>query len=89
MLYIVVGLILTTDSGTSATPTDVGPKPLLMLIAVVSLLAVAFWKRDLFLATTCGLVVGTVIGLASGLITPADIISSKDDAATGFLVDGI
>lgn len=89
VLYVVVGLMLTTDSGASAAPTDVGPKPLLMLIAVVALLGVAFWKRDLFLATTCGLVVGTVIGLASGLISPADIISSKDDAATGFLVDGI
>ncbi|MDL9949016.1 hypothetical protein QSJ19_26255, partial [Gordonia sp. ABSL11-1] len=64
-------------------------KPLIMLVAVVALLAVAFWKRDLFLATTVGLVVGTVIGLAFGLITPADIISAKDDAAAGFLVDGI
>ncbi|GAA3709678.1 Na+/H+ antiporter NhaC family protein [Gordonia hankookensis] len=89
VLYIVVGLVLTSDSGSITTPTDVGPKPLIMLVAVVALLGVAFWKRDLFLATTVGLVVGTVIGLVFGLITPADIISAKDDAAAGFLVDGI
>jgi Na+/H+ antiporter NhaC len=51
---------------------------------------VAFWKRDIFLAATVGLLSGVVIGLATGLLSPGEIISVGEDGAPGgFLVTGI
>lgn len=63
------------------------PLSLLMLIPIALLLAVAIWKRDIFFATTIGLLAGIAMGLASGLLTPSGIISASDDGtAGGFLI---
>ncbi|MFJ6651475.1 Na+/H+ antiporter NhaC family protein [Microbacterium sp. NPDC091313] len=91
VLFLLLGL-LGSSSGGSGASTDVTGDPLrlVMVIPVGALLAVAFWKRDLFLAATVGIVSGIVIGLATGLMTPADILSaSADGGVSGFLVSGI
>ncbi len=65
------------------------PKGLIMLIPVVVLLGVAIIKRNIFISITCGIIVGTIIGLIFQIITPADIISNNEGALQGFLIDGI
>lgn len=66
----------------------IDPKGLIMLIPVVILLVVSVTKRDIFIAVTWGIFSGTAIGLATGIIGFADIISVKDGALTGFAIEG-
>ena len=65
------------------------PKGLIMLIPVVILLIVAVKSRDIFVAITWGIISGVVIGLVTGVIGPADIISVQDGTLQGFAIDGI
>jgi len=65
------------------------PKGLIMLIPVIILLIVAVKSRDIFVAITWGILSGTAIGLATGIIGFADIMSVKDGALTGFTIEGI
>jgi Na+/H+ antiporter NhaC len=65
------------------------PKGLIMLIPVVILLVIAIIKRDIFIAVTWGTIFGILIGLVTGILVPADIISVKDGSLTGFCYDGI
>jgi Na+/H+ antiporter NhaC len=96
VLYLVLGLLRPADAGAGAG-VGVGvdgaqgnPLSLIMVVPVAVLLVVAFWKRDIFLAATIGLVVGVTTGLATGLLSPADVVSAGDDGtAGGFLVAGI
>ncbi|WP_256839623.1 Na+/H+ antiporter NhaC family protein [Ornithinimicrobium faecis] len=91
VLFLVFGLIRSQDGGSVAIDaTGRDPLSLIMVIPVAILLFVAFWKRDIFLATTVGLVSGMALGLLVGLLSPADIISANDDGtAGGFLVAGV
>lgn len=73
----------------AALGTDAGPRGLVMLLPVVAMLVVAVKRRDIFLAVTVGLVLGTVVALLAGLITPAGVVSVSDGAAAGFLVTGL
>ncbi|WP_432563799.1 Na+/H+ antiporter NhaC family protein [Kineococcus sp. SYSU DK003] len=89
VLFLVVGSARATDVQGS-TGTTGSPLSLLMLVPIALLLVTAVVKRDIFLATTVGLVSGLVVALASGLIAPADIINTTDDGnAGGLLVTGI
>lgn len=65
------------------------PKGLIMLIPVAILLTVAFIKRNIYTACTWGLISGSVIGLASGILVPSDIMGMKDGTLCGFCIDGI
>ncbi|HRS22156.1 MAG TPA: Na+/H+ antiporter NhaC family protein [Clostridia bacterium] len=67
----------------------INPKGLIMLIPVIVLLYVAVKSRDIFIAITWGILSGTVIGLATGIIGFADIMSVKDGALTGFAIEGV
>ena len=67
----------------------IDPKGLIMLIPVIVLLFVAVKSRDIFIAITWGILSGTVIGLATGIIGFADIMSVKDGALTGFAIEGV
>jgi Na+/H+ antiporter NhaC len=91
VLFLVLGLALADDGAAAQVGgEDANPLSLVMLVPVVILLLVAFWKRDIFLATTVGLLTGIVVGLVAGLMGPADIISANDDGtAGGFLVAGV
>lgn len=65
------------------------PKGLVMLIPVVILLTIAFYKRDIFIAVTWGIISGLAIGVLSGILQPGDIIGVKEGNLTGFAIDGI
>lgn len=65
------------------------PKGLLMLIPMVVLLIIAFSTKNIFFAATGGIIVGTIVGIASGIMTPADILCVKDGVMSGFVIDGI
>lgn len=62
---------------------------LVMLIPVCIMLAVAIKTRDMLMATTVGLVIGTIVSLATGVVTPSEILSVSDGNPEGFLTDGI
>lgn len=81
-------------SGTGVATADVlaeysRPMGLVMLIPVVVLLIIAFIKRNIFIAITWGIIVGTVVGLIFNIITPAQIFSVDGGSVQGFLIDGI
>lgn len=84
-----------TGSVTSAAEADAimaqygDPSGLIMLIPVVVLLVIAFKSRNIYVAAFWGIVSGTVVGLVSGILTPADILSVEGGAPAGFLMDGI
>ena len=65
------------------------PRPLVMLVPVAVMLAVAVRTHSIYKAITVGLVLGVVVGLAAGLFGPADIISVEGGAPKGFLTDGV
>lgn len=90
VLFLLIGLasdnagtVVTGFSGTAS------PAPLLMLIPVAIMLAVAMVTRDIYKAVTVGLVLGALTGLATGLLTPSAIIGVTDGNPGGFLYDGV
>lgn len=91
VIYLVFGMLRSSDgNGTAAIDGAQGdPISLIMIVPVAALLAVAFWKRDIFLAATVGLIVGIATGLATGLMSPTDVMSAKDGTPGGFLITGI
>lgn len=91
LLFLLFGLARAGDGVPVAVDTTGrDPMSLLMVIPVAILLFVAFWKRDIFLATTVGLLAGIATGLVIGVLAPTDIVSANDDGtAGGFLVAGI
>lgn len=93
VLFLGVGLLRSRDSAATSVEIDLtgtSPLSLVMLVPIALLLFVAFWKRDIFLATTVGLISGTVLGLLTGLLNFSDIMSANEDGTPGgFLVAGI
>lgn len=90
VLYFVIGTVFLGSGGAgSASAADASPRGLFMLIPIAALFIVAFWKRDLYLAITVGLIGGTLTGLVTGLMTPGDIASVSDGVAEGFLIAGV
>lgn len=91
VLYLLVGTVFLSAGSSGAAPSAAGASPdgLLMLIPIVALFIVAFWKRDLYLAITVGIIGGTVTALVAGLMTPSDIVSAEDGVAQGFLITGV
>lgn len=65
------------------------PKTLIMLIPVAVMLIIAVKTRSIYKAITVGIVLGSIVGIASGLITFANVISVTDGVPSGFLTDGI
>ena len=80
---------LSASEGAALLAENSDPKGLIMLIPVAILLFVAFKTRSIYIAVTWGLIGGTIIGLVSGIIVPADIMSVQDGALQGFLSDGV
>jgi Na+/H+ antiporter NhaC len=76
-------------TGESILQQYMNPQGLIMLIPVIILLVVASIKRNIYMATTTGIISGTIIGLLLGVIVPADIISVQDGNLTGFAIDGV
>ncbi len=65
------------------------PKPLVMLVPVAVMLVVAVKTRNIYKAITVGLALGTIVGLASGLVAPERVASVVDGEPVGFLTEGV
>ncbi|MDO5531718.1 Na+/H+ antiporter NhaC family protein [Sutterella sp.] len=72
-----------------ATLKDANLMSLVMLIPVALLIYVAIRSRDALHAVTLATVVGIVLGLVTGVLTPASIVSVKDGAVSGIITGGI
>ena len=68
---------------------NMDPSTLIMLIPVIVMLAVAVKTRNIYKAITIGILLGSVLGLAAGILKFSDIISIVDGAPSGFLTSGI
>ncbi|MBO9429616.1 Na+/H+ antiporter NhaC family protein [Sulfitobacter sp. R18_1] len=89
VIFLVVGMATAQDTGFAEFSATASPWPLLMLIPVAIMLIVAMISRDIFLAVTVGLVLGSLTGLASGLLHVRDIVGVSDGAPSGFLYSGV
>ncbi|WP_427870788.1 Na+/H+ antiporter NhaC family protein [Leucobacter luti] len=90
LLFLLIGNAVAPPA--HGGPVDSGgysPLGLVMLIPIVALIVVAFWKRNLYLAITVGVISGTIVALVFGLLTPKDIMYVKEGAPSGFLFDGV
>lgn len=67
----------------------VDPHGLIMLIPVALLLVISVKTQNIFLASTVGIISGTILGLISNVLSPSDVISMERGSLSGFLVDGI
>lgn len=88
-IYWAIGGGGSVGAGGAEYLAGMSPLPLVMLADVVVMLLVAVKTGDIYKATTVGIVLGSIIGLAAGLLTPAAIISVNNGAPAGFLTDGI
>ncbi len=77
------------NGGEKLLAENMDPSTLIMLIPVVVMLAVAVKSRNIYKAITVGLVLGSVLGVASGILKFSDILSISDGAPAGFLTSGI
>lgn len=68
---------------------NMNPTSLVMLIPVAIMLYIAIKSRDIYIASSVGIVIGAATGLIFNLISFQDIISVKDGAPVGFLTGGI
>lgn len=93
VIYLFLGPLLSGGGAgqNTAMTGDLSPMSLVMLGPVALLLVVAFWKRDIFLATTVGLISGIIVGLVFGVLEPGEIISKPSGEAdsAGFLISGV
>ncbi|MFC5738813.1 Na+/H+ antiporter NhaC family protein [Sinirhodobacter huangdaonensis] len=89
VLYLVIGMSGAQHAGLAQFSAEASPLPLLMLIPVAIMLIVAMLSRDIFLAVTVGLILGSLTGLASSLLNLSDIVGVKDGTPSGFLYAGV
>jgi len=62
---------------------------MLMLFPICIVLFVAIKGRTVFEALTYGIISGMIIGVASGLLTPADIFHIEGRKVTGIIAEGV
>lgn len=91
VIYLVLGGVGgTTGSGATALLQDSkNALGLVMLIPVAIMLVVAFTTRNIFLAATTGIVLGTITALWTGLLSLDGIVGVTDGAPSGYLVTGV
>ncbi len=90
VLFLLIGMSSgNADAVVPELGAEASPAPLLMLIPVAIMLIVAMVTRDIYKAVTVGLVLGSITGLATGLLTVDSIIGVSDGHPTGFLYDGV
>jgi Na+/H+ antiporter NhaC len=87
--YLVFGGAGAGPVGSADLAAASDPRGLLMLIPIAVLLAVSFYTRNIFLAVTVGLILGTATALLAGLLDPSGVLGVVDGAPTGYLVTGV
>lgn len=89
-LFWIIGGGGTLGSGADEIlATHMNPVSLVILVPVAIMLIVAIKTRSIYIASTVGIILCTITGLAFGLITLPDIISVVDGTPAGFLTNGI
>lgn len=68
---------------------NMNPSTLVMLIPVGAMLAVAVLTRNIYMAITVGIVLGTITGLGFQIIEVKDVLSVENGSPAGFLSDGV
>lgn len=89
VLFLVLGILRGGGVPVESYGDIATPRPLVMLIPVVIMLVVAMKSRNIFLAVTVGIALGTLTALLAGLLTPTQILGVVDGAPSGFLFDGV
>jgi len=62
---------------------------MLMLFPICIVLYVAIKGKSVFEALVYGIISGMILGLASGLLTPADIVHIENRKVTGIIAEGV
>lgn len=93
--YVLGGTASATSAAAAAgalsiAPDAVGPRPLVMLVVPVVILALLLARRHLLEALLLGIAVAIVTSLAFGLIAPAQLLRVEDGAfgASSLIIDG-
>jgi Na+/H+ antiporter NhaC len=90
---LVASALLGGSDGASSTGAAVsgGPLPLVMLAVPAVVLGMLFSRRHLIEALLVGILVAVMVGLTSGLLTPAQLlrVEAGSFGATGLVVDGL
>lgn len=90
VLYIVLGGIGgATVSGAASIAEYSYPKGLLMLIPFIVVLAIAVSGRSIYAALIWGIITGSVVGLISGILTPASFVHLEGGNVVGLIPEGI
>ena len=87
VIFAIFGGVGGTYEGGSIDAAS-NPVSLVMLIPVVLMLTVSTKTRNIYEGILVGLATGTLVGLAAGLFTPAQVFSNDaaNNAAVGFLL---
>ncbi|WP_158254140.1 Na+/H+ antiporter NhaC family protein [Cryobacterium sp. Y50] len=89
IMFLAFGLMTQGNTASTSDKSMGDPLGLVMLIPVAVLIAIAFWKRDLYLAVGVGMALGTALSLATGLVDINGVLGAVDGVPTGYLVDGL
>ncbi|MBS4220541.1 Na+/H+ antiporter NhaC family protein [Bacillus sp. FJAT-49711] len=90
VLFWILGGGGTVGAGASdILGNNMNPTTLVMLIPVAVMLIVAIKTRNIYIAITIGIILGTITGLGFNLINFNDVISVVDGAPKGFLTGGV
>ena len=87
--YLVLGGTGGGSAGTVDLAEHADPLGLIMLVPIAALLLTAFLTRNIYLAVTVGLVLGTATALLTGLLEPSGVLGVVEGAPTGYLVTGV
>lgn len=90
IVLLVMGFVR-SGAGTQATAPEGANTalPLVMLIPVGVILLVAIRTRSIFAAVSVGVALGGLVGLATGLLTPTEVLGVNDGKLTGFMYEGV
>lgn len=89
LFYLLGGSAAIGDGAKEMLKENSNPNSLIMLIPVAIMLIVSIKTRSIYKAITIGLILGSIVGIAAGLITPDDIINVKEGHPGGFLTTGV
>jgi Na+/H+ antiporter NhaC len=90
VLYCILGGIGGEDITATVNIAEYSfPKGLIMLIPFAVVVAIAVSGKPIYAALIWGIITGSVVGLASGIISPPDFINLKDGNVIGMIPEGI
>ena len=92
ILYLIFGGSATEVGAGGASEileVNTNPKGLIMLIPIAIILWIAIKTKQIFTALVWGILIGTVVALAFGILTLPDVIAISGGSVQGFIYNGI